>query len=150
VEQNELHLEGPPESKLVLSEGKMRKRILVTIFGSFAYGAVVFLIHNLLVNRSPKVIEIFLANVAVPFALGFIISLLIKHRTSWLFGSISYVLYFICFHLYVWLLQFGVLGLKDHLINMVIAYLYIGIFATVFTILGGILSYHFLKNRNPR
>lgn len=125
----------------------MGKRIFVTIFGSITYGAIIFLIHNLLLNRSPKVIEIFLSVVAIPFALGFVISVVIKHRSSWLFGGMSYVLYFICFHLYVWLIEFGVSGLGEHLINMMMAYLYLGIFATAFTILGGILGSKFIKNR---
>jgi hypothetical protein len=75
----------------------MKKSLLIVIAGSLLFWILGLLLHKLFenVNESLRFLEILLTASVVPFLLGFIVSVAIKSNKGWLYGGVSYLLYFL-------------------------------------------------------
>jgi len=126
----------------------MWKKLSIVFTGSLVYWIFGFLLHKLFegLNESVRFLEIlFIASIS-PFILGLIISIIIKNKKGWIYGSISYLLYFIWLYIFSWMFELQFKDFATHLITMIKAYFYLGIVATLFAAFGGFLG-DFIRRR---
>lgn len=118
------------------------KKVFITIAGSLICWVLGFLLHKLFENiaESLKFLEILISASLFPFILGFAVSRLVRSRRGWIYGGVSYLLYFI------WIFGIGVIfefSFKDflgHLLVLAKAYIVLGTISIFFAILGGFLG----------
>jgi hypothetical protein len=127
----------------------MKKNWLIVLLGSFIFWGVTLLLHKLFqnTNQSLRYLEIILQAAVAPLLLGFIISIVLNVKHSWIYGAVSYVLYFVWFNIFAFSLNFGQNEFTGVLITMLRVYFYIGIIATVFALFGGIIGRYAIKRR---
>lgn len=124
----------------------MKKNIQIIIFGSLIYWIISFLFHKLFEHMDVPW-EVFLTAMVGPLILGIIISIAIKSNKSWLYGGISYLLYFVWVFILGWVIEFRLKGFTEHLLAIGKAYFYLGSIATLFAAFGGFLGDYIRKRR---
>ena len=130
----------------------MKKKWLIILFGSFIYWAVSLSLHKLFqnTNESFRYFEILLGGVLTPILLGFILSIILMGKQSWIYGAVSYIVYFIWFNIFVFIFNFSPPEFTRLLLGMLRVYVFIGIIATVFALFGGFIGDYTIKRRLRR
>ncbi|MEK6545239.1 MAG: hypothetical protein AABZ28_01765 [Nitrospinota bacterium] len=121
----------------------MKKNIQIIIFGSLIYWGISFLFHKLFRQMDTPWGILFTAMVG-PFILGIIISVVIKSK-SWLYGGISYLLYFVWVFILGWMIELRFTGFVEHFFAIAKAFFYLGSVATLFAAFGGFIGEYIRK-----
>ncbi len=124
----------------------MKKNIQIIIFGSLIYWVVSFLFHKLF-RQTDTLWGIPLTAMLGPFILGVIISIATKSNRSWLFGGISYLLYFVWVFILGWMIELRFKGFVEHFFAIAKAFFYLGSIATLFAAFGGFIGEYIRKRR---
>jgi hypothetical protein len=132
-----------------LEGDKMKKDLLIIVFGSLIYWFFTILFHKIFENigESFRFFQILFTASIAPFILGFIISMLLKTKKGWIYGGVSYLLYFIWVFVLGWVIEFHLKGFTEHLLAMSKAYFYLGSIATLFAAFGGFIGDYIRKIR---
>ncbi|MFA4911957.1 MAG: hypothetical protein WC649_13080 [Desulfobacteria bacterium] len=128
----------------------MKKNWPIIIFGSLGYWIFSILLHKIFGNLSEsfKFFELLLLASVAPFILGLTVSLIIKSYKGWVYGAISYVLYFLWVFIFNWLFKLQLRGFREHFLNTTKAFLYLGIVSVLFVAVGGMIG-TYIKKRRP-
>ncbi|MDI6800835.1 MAG: hypothetical protein QMD01_02065 [Thermodesulfovibrionales bacterium] len=120
----------------------MKKNWQIIVLGSLAYWIFSLLLHKLFenVNESFKFLELLLLASVAPFILGIIVSIVIKRHRGWVYGSISYIVYFMWVFIFNWIFKLQLEGFREHFLNTTRAFFYLGIVSTLFAAFGGFLG----------
>ena len=84
---------------------------------------------------------------AGPFILGVITSVVTKSNKSWLYGGISYLLYFVWVFILGWMIELRFKGFVEHFFAIAKAFFYLGSVATLFAAFGGFIGEYIRKRR---
>lgn len=124
----------------------MKKNIQVVIFGSLIYWVISFLFHKLF-KQTDTTWGLLLTAMAGPFILGVITSVVTKSNKSWLYGGISYLLYFVWVFILGWMIELRFKGFVEHFFAIAKAFFYLGSVATLFAAFGGFIGEYIRKRR---
>lgn len=120
----------------------MLKKLSIVLAGSFAYWVLGLLLHKLFENvtETLRFQEILITASLGPFILGLGVSLLIKSKKGWVYGGVSYLLYFLWVFIFSPLFEFQFKQFIGHLLIMAKVYVVLGIVSILFAAFGGFLG----------
>lgn len=116
----------------------------MVIGGSLFCWLLGLLFHKLFENVTASLgfLEIFFVAALGPFLLGLIVSLFTKNRKSWLYGGLSYLLYFFWIFILspLFEMHFSLENFARHLVTMTEIYIVLGGVSVLFAAFGGFLG----------
>lgn len=127
----------------------MVKKLSIILGGSLIYWVLGILLHKLFENvtESLRFLEILITASLGPFILGLVVSLLIKSKKGWVYGGVSYLIYFLWVFIFSPLFEFQFKQFTGHLMTMAKVYVVLGIVSILFAAFGGFLGD--MRRRRP-